>query len=49
MLLSDRKKTIIKLSMNYINLEGEILPIKDTLNHIKKIKKAIKSIEQPIV
>lgn len=35
--------------MDYVRLEDETLPIQDTLKHIKGIKKAIKSIELPMV
>jgi len=48
-LLSELEESIIKLSMDYVKLEDETLPIQDTFNYIKKIKKAIKSIELPMV
>ena len=48
-LLSELEETIIKLSMDYVRIEDETLPIQDTLKHIKGIKKAIKSIELPMV
>ena len=48
-LLSELEDSIIKLSMDYVKLEDETLPVQDTLKHIKEIKKAIKSIELPMV
>jgi hypothetical protein len=48
-LLSELEESIIKLSMDYVRLEDETLPINDQMNHIKRIKKAIESIELPMV
>ena len=48
-LLGELEESIIKLSMDYVRLEDETLPIKDQMNHIKRIKKAIESIELPMI
>ncbi|MDO9628783.1 MAG: recombinase family protein [Acholeplasmataceae bacterium] len=48
-LLGELEESIIKLSMDYVRLEDETLPIKDQMNHIKRIKKSIESIELPMV
>ena len=48
-LLGELEESIIKLSMEYVRLEDETLPIKDQMNHIKRIKKAIESIKLPMV
>jgi len=47
-LLSELEESIIKLSMDYVRLEDETLPINNQMNHIKRIKKAIESIELPM-
>ena len=47
-LLSELEESIIKLSMDYVRLEDETLPINDQMNHIKRIKRAIESIELPM-
>jgi len=47
-LLGELEESIIKLSMDYVRLEDETLPIKDQMNHIKRIKKAIESIKLPM-
>jgi len=47
-LLGELEESIIKLSMDYVRLEDETLPINDQMNHVKQIKKAITSIELPM-
>lgn len=44
-LLGELEESIIKLSMDYVRLEDETLPINDQMNHIKQINNAIQFIE----
>ncbi len=47
-LMYELEETIIKLSIQYIKIEDEIIPFIDKLKRIKDIKKAISSIELPM-
>jgi DNA invertase Pin-like site-specific DNA recombinase len=48
-LLSELEDLIIKLSIDYINLEDQSMPASESSHHIKDIKKAISSIELPMI
>jgi len=48
-LLTELEDLIIKLSIEYINLEDQSMPLGETTKHIKDIKKAIYSIKLPMV
>jgi len=47
-LMFELEESIIKLSVQYIKIEDEIIPFKDKLRRINDIKKVISSIELPM-
>lgn len=47
-LMYELEETIIKLSIQYIKIEDETIPVIDKLKRIKEIKKAITSIDLPM-